>query len=72
MKPPCLPSPAALASHRHALLHRVLALRALATHSRAARAFLLAVPVTLGALACVDATVALTRLLHPLLCHLIG
>lgn len=66
------PPSAALAFHRHAVLHRVQALRDPAPLSRPALAYLLAVPLTLGAIASTDATLALARLLHPLLNHLIG
>lgn len=66
------PPPGALAFHRHAVLHRVRALHHPAPLSRPTLAYLLAVPVTLAAIASVDATLALTRLLHPLLHHLLG
>ena len=67
------PAPsAALAFHRHAVVHRVRALRGPTPLSRPTLAYLLAIPVTLGAVACADATLALSRLLHPLLAHLLA
>lgn len=70
--PGAVPASGALAFHRHAVLHRVRALHDPAPLSRPALAYMLAIPVTLGAVASVDATLALTRLLHPLLDHLFG
>ena len=60
-------SSAALAFHRHAVPRRVRALQAPVPPSRPALAYLLAVPAVLAAIACMDATLALTRLLQPLL-----
>jgi len=66
------PAPATtLAFHHHAVTHRVQALQDTAPTSRTGLAYLLVVPLALGVLACADATLALARLLQPLLTHLL-
>ena len=65
-------SRATLAFHHHGVLERVRALQVPAPSQQPRLAYLLIIPTGLSILTASDATLALARLLHPLLSHLAG